>query len=121
MINIFLGLAVITLAVYLKLKYRPNGATAAKLFAICVFAGVVMLLTVGRLSTFSGALFYLADIVICGSILMLYRFEAVRQLAARKKRRARAKAAMAQAQSMIMRRRPLSALAAFGEEFAEVA
>lgn len=121
--GIIIAFAVFAAVAFLRLRYRPAGKNAVRLFYTCLFAGVVMLLGVGTLSSWSGVAFYLADAVICSLLVLSYRVEAKRQAAVRAKRRAARRAAISEqtACPAYTERRPLSSFAAFTESVGEAA
>jgi|GEM_PF-6346504 len=120
--NIIIAAAVIIAAVIFKLRYRPEGSSASTLFGVCMFSALVMLLTVGSLSSFSGVMFYLAELVICSLVVMLYRREGRCQAAARVRRQAAARrAAEERAMAEARQRRVLSSYAAFTDVCGEAA
>lgn len=109
---------------FIKLKYRPRGNDAQKLFSICIIAGISVLLAVGSITSLAGVLYYAADIAICSAIVLTYRYEARRQAVVReKKQRERKIAAIMKKRTdeQAAQRRPLSCFAAFTEQTSEAA
>jgi len=120
--GIIIAVAVIVTAVFFKLRYRPEGDNAMVMFGVCIAAGVVMTLTVGSLSSWSGVAFYLAELAICALLVLCFRYEAKRQAAARARKRAAARrAAQERAAFQLHERRPLTCFAAFTETVGEAA
>lgn len=119
--NIIIAAAVIFAAVFFKLRYRPEGKPAGTMFGVCVFAAVVMMLTVGSLSSVAGALFYLAELVICSLVVLLYRREGRCQAAIRARKAAAAKRAAQERAMAQAQRKALSCYAAFTDVCAEAA
>jgi len=120
--GIIIAVAVIIAAVFFKLRYRPEGDNAFTMFGVCMIAGIVMLLTVGSLSSWSGVLFYVVELAVCALIVLSYRCEARREAAVRARKAAAAKQRAAEESAMLNQRRPLSCFAAFTEtSFAESA
>ncbi|MBE6759527.1 MAG: hypothetical protein E7554_05480 [Ruminococcaceae bacterium] len=118
--GIIIAVAVIIAAVFFKLRYRPEGDDAFTLFGVCMIAGIVMLLTVGSLSSFSGVLFYAVELAVCALIVLSFRCEARREAAARARKMAAAKQRAAEERAIAQRqRRPLSCFAAFTETAVE--
>ncbi len=88
------------------------------MFGVCIFAGVVMSLAVGGLSSW---LFYLAEAAVCSLLVLGYRYEARRQAAERTQKLA-AKRAVRKAEIIqLHERKPLSCFAAFTETVGEAA
>lgn len=120
--GIIIAVAVIFAAVFFRMRYRPQGDNAVTMFSVCIIAGAVMLLTVGSLASWSGVLFYLAELVICALMVLCYGYEARRQAAVRARRRAAARrAAREQTVIQLQQRKPLSCFAAFTESVGEAA
>lgn len=119
--GIIIAAAVIFAAVFFRLRYRPQGGNAVTMFGVCLFAGVVMILTVGSLSSWSGVLFYLAELAVCSLLVLTYRYEARRQAAARARKRAAIRAAREQKVIQLQQRKPLTCFAAFTESVSEAA
>jgi len=118
--TIIIAVAVIFAAVFFKMRYRPDGKSAATMFGVCVFAGVVMLLSVGTLSS-AGILFYVAELVICSLVVLLYRREGRCQAAVRARKAAAAKRAAQERAMAQAQRKALSCYAAFTEVCGEAA
>ena len=118
--GIIIAVAVIIAAVFFKLRYRPKSDNAFTLFGVCMVAGIVMLLTVGSLSSWSGVLFYAIELAVCAVIVLSFRCEARREAAVRARKTAAARQRAAE-ESAIAQSRPrsLSCFAAFTETAAE--
>lgn len=86
--NIIIGCVVIIAALYLKLKFRPEGALAKYLFGFSVLAGIVSMLTVECYATLAMMLWPVIDIILSGLILRNYQNEVMRQVEAREVRAA---------------------------------
>ena len=94
--NIIIGCVIVIAALYLKLRFRPEGALAKYLFGFTVLAGVVSMLTVECYATFAMMLWPVADIILSGLILRNYRNEVMRQVEAREARAAAQRRAAAE-------------------------
>ena len=108
--NIITACVIFAAAIYMKVKYQPKGSNANQLFAFCVIAGVISLLTIRSYATVWQMLWPVADIILSGLILAAYRAEIERQLskaAARREaeRRAAAEKAALAAERAHMRSR----------------
>lgn len=78
--NIVIACAIFAAAIYMKVKYQPKGSNANQIFALCILAGVISLLTIRSSATVWQMLWPVADIIISGLILAVYRAEIERQL-----------------------------------------
>ena len=84
--NIIIGCVVIIAALYLKLRFRPEGTLAKYLFGFSVLAGIVSMLTVESYATVAMMLWPVVDIILSGLILRNYQNEVMRQVEAREAR-----------------------------------
>ena len=108
--NIIIGVIMVAAALYLKLRYRPEGTLAKYLFGFTVLAGVVSMLTVESYANIWLMLWPVFDIVVSGLIVRCYYNEAVRQAEVREvraeaQRRAAAERERKKAESARMRSR----------------
>ena len=120
--GIIIAVAVIIASVFFKLRYRPKGDNAFTLFGVCMIAGVVMLLTVGSLSSWCGVFFYAVEFAVCALIVLSFRREARREAAAAARARKMSAAVQRAAEEHAIaqsRPRSLSCFAAFIETAAE--
>lgn len=120
--NIIIGVIMVAAALYLKLRYRPEGTLAKYLFGFTVLAGIVSMLTIECYATFRMMLWPVVDIVLCGLIFRCYYNEAMRQVEAREaraeaERRAAAEHARKKSEMARMRSRA-SVFAISGESIA---
>lgn len=97
--NIVLCVLVCAFAVMMKLYYRPKGDIANKLFILSLAAGFISLFAVTDFTGVWAFVWTAADILCCGTMLMLYRTELVIQQTERELKQKKLLAAKKQAAS----------------------
>ncbi len=86
--NIFIGCLTVAAALYIKLKYRPEGELAKYLFGFTVLAGVVSMMTAECYDTVWLMLWPVFDVAVSALIFRTYFNVAVKQAEERKRKAA---------------------------------
>ncbi len=105
--NIVIGLFVIISAMVLRHVYKVKGKTSNRIFKMCIALGVFMLFSVQTFGNAWLVVMTVAEVLLCGLLLIVYRAQLIRECKVIKRKRAarRATARKVSTPQVIVRRR----------------
>ncbi len=92
--NIVIGLFVIISALIIKNIYKVNGRISGRIFKMCIALGVFMMFSVQTFGNVWLVVMTIAEVVLCGLLLAVYRSQLIRECEAVKRKRAAKRAAI---------------------------
>jgi len=120
--NIILCVMVCAFAVVMKLRYRPEGKVASRLFLLTLAAGFISLFAVNDFTGVWAFIWTAADVACCATMLMLYRTELVLQQTERELRRKKAvRAARAERRPAMCREERMARVSIYYENHSNMA